>query len=110
MKITVKDEPEQLVIALSGDDNTQDNVEEFKRIMEQARDRTSQTPVVLDITNLYYLGSEGVGIIAAAHKAFSERKFKLIVRNPTRQVSRVFMVTRLDSFLHIQREDGGPPK
>ena len=104
MKITVSERPEQLTIVLSGDDNSPEDVEEFKKIIDKALSRATQTPVVLDVGELYYLGSEGVGVIAAAHKAFSEKKGQLIIRNPTRQVSRVFMVTRLDSYLHIQKD------
>lgn len=107
MKISVKEEPDLMIVELSGDDSNPEAMEEFKRVMQMAINREVLTPLTLDLSELYYLGSEGVGVIAAAHKAFLERRSKIIVRNPTRQVSRVFMVTRLDSYLHIQRDGDG---
>jgi len=105
VKITVKEEPDQMIVVLSGDDSSPEAMEEFKRVMQMAVNRDVVTPLSLDLSELYYLGSEGVGVIAAAHKAFVEKKSRLTVLNPTRQVSRVFMVTRLDSYLHIQRDE-----
>jgi anti-anti-sigma factor len=111
VKITVKEEPDQMIVGLSGDDSNPEAMEEFKRVMQMAVHREVLTPLTLDLSELYYLGSEGVGVIAAAHKAFLEKKSKITVLNPTRQVSRVFMVTRLDSYLHIRREgDSGAAK
>lgn len=104
MKITVTEAPGAVKIALTGDDNTSQEVEELKAALAAALAHPAPTPVTLDITELYYLGSEGVGVIAAAHRAAKEKGSELTIVNPTRQVARVFMVTRLESFLNIKRE------
>jgi anti-anti-sigma factor len=110
VKITVKEEPDQMIVILSGDDCSPEAMEEFKRVMQLAVNREIMTPLTLDISELYYLGSEGVGIIASAHRAFLEKRSKITISNPTRQVARVFMVTRLDSYLHIRRDQDVPEK
>jgi anti-sigma B factor antagonist len=109
LNISVTDKPDQVIISVGGDDNTPEGIEELKKSFERVLARPSLPEVLLDVTELTYLGSEGVGVIAAAHKSFAERKGRLVIRNPTRQVARVFMVTRLDSFLHIQRDGTGDP-
>ena len=104
MNISFTERADQVVITLGGDDNTPEGIEELKKSFERVLARSSLPEVIVDITELYYLGSEGVGVIAAAHKSFLERQGRMILRNPTRQVARVFMVTRLDSFLNIQKD------
>lgn len=104
VKITVTEAPGAVTIALAGDDNTPQNVEQLKAALEAALAHPPPTSVTLDITELYYLGSEGVGVIAAAHRAAKEMGSELTIVNPTKQVARVFMVTRLESFLNIKRE------
>ena len=104
MKITVIDAPGAITIALSGDDNAPQNVDELKAALEAAFAKPPPVVVTLDVKELYYLGSEGVGVIAAAHRAAKEKGSELVIVNPTRQVSRVFMVTRLESFLNIKRD------
>jgi anti-anti-sigma factor len=103
VKITVSQAPGAVTIALSGDDNTSQNIDDLKSALEKAFDAPAGTVVTLDIANLYYIGSEGVGVIAAAHKTAKEKGSELVILNPTQQVSRVFMVTRLESFLNIKR-------
>lgn len=105
MNITVTDSPGAVTIALSGDDNSPQNVDELKAALEAALAHPPPTVVTLDITGLYYLGSEGVGVIAAAHRNAKEKGSELVIRNPTKQVARVFMVTRLESFLNIKRDE-----
>jgi anti-anti-sigma factor len=107
VKVSVIEQSECTTIVLTGDDNTPQSIDVLKSAVESALARAAVASLVLDLTDLYYLGSEGVGVIAAAHKAFLEKGSRIVVRNPTRQVSRVFMVTRLDSFVEIKRDGPG---
>ena len=105
MKITLSESPERTVIALAGDDNVTQSIAELKLTIERAVARGKA--IVIDITELFYLGSEGVGVIAATHRMTKEAGLDLVIKNPTKQVARVFMVTRLDTFLNIQRDEPG---
>jgi anti-anti-sigma factor len=105
VKITLSETPERTVIALAGDDNVPQSIAELKETIERAVKRAK--PIVIDITALFYLGSEGVGVIAATHRMSREADIDLVIKNPTKQVARVFMVTRLDTFLNIQRDEPG---
>ena len=105
MNIKLTESAGSVTIALVGDDNTSQNIDDLKAALAKALEHPPGTGVTLDLTELYYLGSEGVGVIAAAHKTAKEKGSELIILNPTKQVSRVFMVTRLESFLNIKRKD-----
>lgn len=105
VNIAVSDTAERTVITLAGDDNAPANVDQLREALERAIARNLE--VVLSIRELFYLGSEGVGVIAAAHRASRDKGLKLIIKNPTPQVARVFMVTRLDTFLSIVRDEPG---
>lgn len=104
VKITVTEAPGAMRIAVAGDDNTAQNVEELRAKLDAAFAASEKVVVTLDVTELYYLGSEGVGVIAAAHRVAKEKGHELVIVNPSRQVSRVFMVTRIESFLNIKRD------
>jgi anti-anti-sigma factor len=105
VNITVTENPDRTIITLAGDDNAPGNIDQLREVLERAIGRGLE--VVLAIRELFYLGSEGVGVIAAAHKASKEKGLKLIIRQPSPQVARVFMVTRLDTFLSIERDEPG---
>jgi anti-anti-sigma factor len=102
VKISVEESSDNFQITLAGQDASPENIEELKVAFQRALGSNPQVPVILDITELNYLGSEGVGVIASAHRRLSELGRRLIVRNPTAAVARVFMVTRLEKFLEIE--------
>lgn len=104
VKISVTESPGAVRVVLTGDDNTAQNVEDLRAKLDAAFASTEKVVVTLDVTELYYLGSEGVGVIAAAHRVAKEKGHELVIVNPSRQVSRVFMVTRIESFLNIKRD------
>lgn len=104
MKITVTETPGAIRIAVAGDENTAQRVDEMRAKLDAALASSEKVVVTLDVTELYYLGSEGVGVIAAAHRVAKEKGHELVIVNPSKQVSRVFMVTRIESFLNIKRD------
>lgn len=104
VKITVTETPGAIRIAVAGDENTAQRVDELRAKLDAALASSEKVVVTLDVTELYYLGSEGVGVIAAAHRVAKEKGHELVIVNPSKQVSRVFMVTRIESFLNIKRD------
>jgi anti-anti-sigma factor len=108
MNITIEETTDQTILRLAGDETTHESIDGFKRAIELVTQQAPLKPLVLDLSQLFYLGSEGVGVIATTHKFYLEHKSQMIVKNPTRQVSRVLMVTRLDAFLEIQRDAEAP--
>ncbi len=100
MIATVADEPEQTVVSMREDIVTE-NVEQFRLLIDEVLRRRPGLPVVLDLTDIDYLCSAGVGVIAGAHRNLRAGRAELIVRNPGERVSRLFMVTRLDTVLRI---------
>ncbi|MBI4868590.1 MAG: STAS domain-containing protein [Candidatus Wallbacteria bacterium] len=100
MNASVVEESGQTIVQLS-DDIVTENVEEFKRLMDTVLERRPGVPVVLDLGRLDYLCSAGVGIIAGAHRILKANQTELIVKDPSERVSRLFMVTRLDTVLRV---------
>lgn len=100
MNATVVEESLQTILTLAEDIVT-DNVEEFKQLMDEVLARRATVPMILDLGRIDYLCSAGVGIIAAAHRTLKANQAELIVKDPTERVSRLFMITRLDTVLRI---------
>ncbi len=82
-----------------------DNVEDFRRIVEGTVE-AGEKIVYLDLSGLDYICSAGIGVIARAHRLLAKDGRKLVVTNPTEKVSRLFVVTRLDTVLHIKHTAG----
>jgi len=55
----------------------------------------------LDMKNLQYVSSAGLGILLAAQKRLSERGHKLRLANMSQHVRDVFQMTRLDTIFEI---------
>lgn len=109
MRVTVVEQENAYHIKVSGRESSQENVEDFKDAFERGIQLDSGIPLILDLKELIYLGSEGVGVIASAHKRLTEKGRQLIVKNPTRPVRRVLAVTRLDLYLNIVSDSSENP-
>jgi anti-sigma B factor antagonist len=64
------------------------------------------TNVVVDLSELSFLDSSGIGVLIAAHKraALLERSF--VVRGPSGGVARVLQISGVDQVLTIEAADG----
>lgn len=108
MKVKIREEPGRTVIHLAGDASAPEVVDDLRKALDRVLAERGQMQLVLDVSELHYLGSEGIGVIAAAYKVLSENCETLVLRDPTPQVARVLTVTRLEQYLRIERSD--PPR
>ncbi len=59
--------------------------------------------VMLDLSNVNLIDAAGLGALVDLHKRFQCAGKKMELMDPTRFVSRVFRITRLDTVFHIVR-------
>ena len=99
MKVSRREGDGQVRLVVQ-EDIVVDNVEEFRSLVQGALD-SSPFQLVIDMANMSYLCSAGIGVIAMAHRRLKERGQGLIVANCSPKVHRLFTVTRLDSVLEF---------
>ena len=60
------------------------------------------TTLVLDLTDVTFVDSTGLGVIMGAHKALRDREGTLILRRPPGTMRRLLEVTQLTGELQIE--------
>ena len=58
--------------------------------------------VVVDLTEVTFMDSTGLGVLANVYKRLGSNGRRLVVKSPTRKVRRVLEVCRLDEVLLIE--------
>lgn len=74
--------------------------EELLPLVEQKR----QT-IIVDLSKVTYLDSTGLGIFVGALKKSRRHQSKMILKNLTARVQRLFDITGLDEIFTIQRDN-----
>ncbi|MDN5787514.1 STAS domain-containing protein [Pseudorhodobacter sp.] len=95
-----------LVVTVEGDRIDAAGAIEFKERMREAIETESER-VILDLSNVVFLDSSGLGAVVAVMKLLSPaRKLELSGLTPT--VAKVFRLTRMDSvfLIHPTLTDG----
>lgn len=105
MKVKVDTRDDGATTLSPQEDIVTENVEEFKRLIEDVVARDGGKPLYLELRELNYLCSAAVGVIACAHRNLRDKDAELVLLNPTEKVSRLLMVTRLDTVLRIVRDE-----
>jgi anti-anti-sigma factor len=60
--------------------------------------------VVVDLRNVSFIDSSGLGVLIACHKRARRESCRLVLRAPSHRVARLLAVTTLDRVLDIERE------
>lgn len=65
------------------------------------------TRLIIDLADVSYLNSTAIGVLTAAHTSYSQRKGKLILCNVAKNITNIFVVTKLSSVFLTEekRED-----
>jgi anti-anti-sigma factor len=71
------------------------------RIAEPIFDKISAS-VVLDLSDLDYISSMGLGIIISAYKRLNDKQCTITLRNPSKHVRDVFHYTSLEKLFIIE--------
>src|SRR5258707_10572576 len=64
--------------------------------------RDAPGDIELDCTGLDFIDSSGISILVAAHQALEATGSRLTIHNLPKSSRRVFQLTGIDEFLHLQ--------
>lgn len=88
-----------VVVGLTGDFVAR-TVEQFKAQMTDLIEKNILF-VVLELSQVPFMDSSGLGACMAAHKAFQEKRGALVFAKPSEAVAKIFRVTRADQKLRV---------
>lgn len=80
---------------------------ELRTILRQVCDGQGPSRVVLDLTDVSFVGSSGLGVIVEANNALEECGRSLVVRGAARPIRRAFQITHLDRIVAIEEDTVG---
>lgn len=100
MKLGEEEHSDHTVLRLAGSLKVGETARAFsERIERIATERTGA--LILEMSELEYVDSTGVGLLVAAYRRFQPLKRELILVNPQRRVLSGLRVTHLDSLFPI---------
>ena len=98
-KANITDENDKLVLDLSGDLDVYSE-EEFKSLKEDEIE-TVNKDILIDIKNLDYLDSTGLGMFMKIYKINEERGKKVKIINPKENILKLFKITDLTEIFEM---------
>lgn len=103
MNITSNQSGDSLVIAVQDTRIDAAVAIEFKEAVMRATSALPGTPVILDLSNVVFLDSSGLGAVVAALKLLGNER-PLELAGLTEPVAKVFRLTRMDSVFTIHAD------
>ena len=76
-------------------------VGELRALINEAAS-TDPPGVVVDLTDVHFVGSSGLGVLLEAHHQLAERGSALVVRGASTNIRRAFSITKLDEVLQLE--------
>jgi stage II sporulation protein AA (anti-sigma F factor antagonist) len=77
------------------------NAQQIRRIMDQAiADRTVKW-LILDMEQMGFMDSSGIGVILGRYKQLRQRGGKMTVKNMNRQVEKVFKLSGMEQLIEM---------
>jgi anti-sigma B factor antagonist len=98
MKVNVFEGEDQVTLSVIGEVEVY-SLPDFSQIAE--KQIGSRRQVVIDMEDLEYIDSSGLGFIVTYHERLSQKGQQLSLINLRPHVMRVFKITRLDQILDI---------
>ncbi len=80
--------------------------DEFKNTINSLLEK-GNLKLIVDLADVSYLNSSAIGILTVAHNSYLQRKGKLILCNLNKNISNIFLVTKLSTIFlsEDKRED-----
>ena len=101
LNVNIRDEGGFLLVSLCGSAGTEEGDELEQRLHELS---SSSARLVLDLSELTFVNSAGLGAIVAAHRRCREQSGMLCVVNPRPAVAQVLRITHLDRLIAIHAD------
>jgi stage II sporulation protein AA (anti-sigma F factor antagonist) len=94
MQVSNKIHGNVLYIMLNGE--LDENTAEYTRIsMEKCMDSISAAQIVIDLANLRFMDSTGIGVLIGRYKKMQNKGIPIYIANPSAQAERIFKMTGL---------------
>jgi anti-sigma B factor antagonist len=61
--------------------------------------------VVLDLSDVTFVGSSGLGVIVEAHQVLEGQRRTFVVRGTAPAIRKAFEITQLDRIIHLEPDD-----
>lgn len=103
MKVTI-DEASGVLIVRPQENITFGNFTDFKQQVEQAVERAEQG-LVLDCTEISFICSTGIGVIANAYNTLKKREGRLVLLKPREEILRIFKVIGFDRLMQVSQDE-----
>jgi len=102
----VKNRMHRNTLFISLDGELDEHTAEYTRInLDAALCQTRAASVVIDLANLRFMDSTGIGVLIGRYKKMKDRNVPIYIANPSTQAERIFKMTGLYSIM--PRRDGG---
>ena len=98
MQIRVKQQAHSIVACLYGDLDHHSAMQ-TRQSLDHLITKYKDTDLVLDLKNLSFMDSSGLGVIIGRYKKLKISGNKLYVKNTSRQIDKVFNVSGLYSII-----------
>ena len=84
------------VLYVSLDGELDEHTAEYTRInLDRMLSATSAMQIVIDLANLRFMDSTGIGVLIGRYKKMKDRNVQIYVANPSSQAERIFKMTGL---------------
>lgn len=69
--------------------------------------RSSAATVILDLSDIDFMDSSGLGLLMGRKALTDKLKKKLLIRNPSARISKIIDLAGLNKILNIEYKNGG---
>jgi len=98
MNVKAKAHKDTLYISLEGE--LDEHTAEYTRVsLDAAMTGTMAAQIVIDLANLRFMDSTGIGVLIGRYKKMKDRNVPIYISNPSTQAERIFKMTGLYSIM-----------
>jgi stage II sporulation protein AA (anti-sigma F factor antagonist) len=96
----VKNRTHKNTLYISLDGELDEHTAEYTRAnLDQAMFQTRAAQIVIDLANLRFMDSTGIGVLIGRYKKMKERNVPIFISNPSSQAERIFKMTGLYTIM-----------
>ena len=96
----VKNRIHKNTLYISLDGELDEHTAEYTRLsLDQAMGGCRSAQIVIDLANLRFMDSTGIGVLIGRYKKMKDRNVPIFISNPSTQAERIFKMTGLYSIM-----------
>ena len=95
----VKNRIHKNVLYISLDGELDEHTAEYTRVNLDQAMQSSASQIVIDLANLRFMDSTGIGVLIGRYKKMKDRNVPIFISNPSSQAERIFKMTGLYSIM-----------